>query len=185
MTSVDEVIPWKALKGVSITSLTRIAKMLSAVMHDDEGNPTGCAWGTAGQAISEELLNYCDFAEGIKKRRDDKKARNREKQESDPRFATAKQIVKQFVDECKQVMQAPPPNMNWGWSIKQTYELIEAGWDAELLKKLVPVFFDCRTDKGYIFRQGAFADFVSNVLRLKAVYDEQGGGPVAKPSSLC
>jgi hypothetical protein len=182
--SDEELIPWNALKGQSTTGLRRIALILMAPMVDQDENLTDkYAWGKAGLSIGREIIGYCDYADGLKKKKEVSLEKKNQKKQSDPRNAQAKGVIERFDEICRKEMGAPPANLNWGYALKQTYALLSDGWDAEMLKELVPLFFACRVDKGWIFRSGSYPHFISGVLNLKAIHDEQQP-TIQRPASL-
>lgn len=180
----EELIPWSTLSGQPTPGLRRIALMLMAPLVDEEEKPTDkYAWGKAGLAIGREILSYCDHADGKKRKKDVLLEKKEQKKQGDPRHPQAQEIVRCFDATCRKELNAPPAKFNWGYATKQTYGLLSDGWDPELLRKLIPLFFDCRRDKGWLFRSGAFSDFVNGVLNLKTLHDATQPA-IKRPASL-
>ena len=170
----EEVLPWEALRGIQTVSLRKIARVLSSALIDEEGSPLGPAWGAAGMALSKEINAFCDWSEGQKERRDTRREKAGAKRLGDPRYEEARGVIHIFVTKGEEVLGAKPV-VNWGYALKQVYQLMDGGWEVPVLEDLVAFFYAKRLS-GALFRDGSFTSFFHAIPRLKALWDAESQG---------
>lgn len=170
MVDVAEVTPWEHLKGINVDSMERLAKLISSTTLDGEA-----AFGRAGYAAGQELMEWVAHRRQGTKVRKVKAKKKKEKEDIDPMRQTANKVTTYCEDSYREAFDAPLTHRtNWYGSSTLIYGLLKQGYSDEKLAGLWDRFLECgkefeEADNKFIYRSGTISDFKLAIGRLEAM----------------
>lgn len=163
--------PWEGLGTYTKAGpLRKMARMLSALAVNSEGQTTDPIFGLAGVAIANEVDAYCDHIEARQQNGKTRRETKAKKEESkDLSWETT--FLARFYAASEDLLGVA--DKNYGRDRRLIRRLSDTV-TPEQLTELIDVFFSCSTDKPYLFGTGNVLQFTRCWIRLQAEKKSDG-----------
>jgi len=166
------VTPWEPLTSVPPESLEKIAGVLMSMRMDKDENILGPAWGKAGYAVGQDLLN-CAAVKREKATKKEVSKANVAKKPEDPQYQAAIRVIDAYTANYKEVFNLEVPIENFGYKIRLAKALLSSKRTEEKIVVLLSDFCQRGTNiktypNGRIFGRGRFKDFCDNISLIES-----------------